>query len=113
MLSSKVIGNQTELCIQEFCKNHGIKILAQNYKLRGVECDLIVKSPNEEIWLIEVKTLNHDSYLERRVSPAQRERIRKALSNLILMYPKHTVRAHLVTVTKNQIIKWYYDFFVL
>lgn len=113
MSNPKLIGDQTEHWIHEYCKNHGLHILARNYKLRGIECDLIIKSPNQEIWLLEVKTLKYNCYLERRVSPSQIQRIRAALGYLILMYPNHTVRAHLVTVSKDQTIQWYYDFFIL
>jgi Holliday junction resolvase-like predicted endonuclease len=106
-------GITAETIVHAECRDKGYSILAKNLKIFGVECDLIVKVKNGEIWLIEVKTLAHLDYFERRVTGNQKKRIRQTLSYLMSRYPKSTVRGHLVTVTPQLKTQWYYDFFVI
>jgi Holliday junction resolvase-like predicted endonuclease len=109
---SKKTGQEAEFFVQKICREKNLSILAQNIKIRGIECDLIVETPDQELWLLEVKTLNNFSYLEYRVSELQRKRLLIALESLINRYPQQKVRAHLVTLDAKNKATWHFDFLI-
>lgn len=45
-----------EIRVAELFVQKGHKIIATNVRLAGVEVDLIVQTPQKEIWFIEVKS---------------------------------------------------------
>lgn len=102
-------GQQDERRALQFLEGKGFNFLAANQRVHRVEIDLIVRSPKDEICLIEVKSLQSEAYVERRVTPAQMRRIRFVLR--ALLERNLSARAHLVFVGKVQ-IEFVEDFFV-
>lgn len=103
-------GKSLELQVLESALNQGHSLLASNIKVCGVQLDLIVRSNQNEIWVIEVKSLSHSGFFSTRVKPAQSLRIRRALEYLIYKYAPSPVRGHLVTVQDGNMV-WHYDYF--
>lgn len=94
--------------VLEASLKRGAKLVARNIEIAGVEVDLIIEK-NRELHLIEIKSLQNLDYLERRVTPGQRERLRRALR--ALLEQGHQARAHLALVLPDR-IKILADFFV-
>lgn len=86
----------------------GAKLVSRNLQIAGVEVDLLLEKEGV-LHLIEIKSLQSLAYLERRVTPAQRERLRRALR--ALLEQGHQARAHLALVLPDR-IKLLTDFFV-
>jgi len=108
----RAIGLKAEARVKGLCLKQGHQLIGQNLKIMGIECDLIFKSREGEIWILEIKSLNRIDYFDRRVSPVQKKRIQTVLNYLLNKYHGSVIRAHLVTVCSRGIVQWYYDFFV-
>ncbi|WP_298594989.1 YraN family protein [uncultured Mitsuokella sp.] len=54
-MNNKILGNQGEALAANYLIQHGYAILAQNYRIRSAELDLVVKDGNT-IAFVEVKT---------------------------------------------------------
>lgn len=93
-----------EIRVAELFVQKGHKIIATNVRLAGVEVDLIVQTPQKEIWFIEVK-----SPFWPKVSRKQKYRQKKLLSWLSESFANKIFRYHLVTHQNGQlIIQWDY-----
>jgi Holliday junction resolvase-like predicted endonuclease len=87
----------------------GLRCLSSNQKYFGVEVDLLFETSAGERWVVEVKSLRDSNYLERRVTPAQRARIRRVLAQFLER--GIPTRAHLALVTKEK-VEFIEDFFI-
>lgn len=54
------------------------RILKIRWRTTYAEIDLIVESPKNEIWILEIKSLSHFDFLDVRVSWRQKERLKRA-----------------------------------
>ena len=104
-INPKRKGFFKENIVAQHLKKQGWTILHQNKKIFGVEVDILAKKENE-IFLIEVKSLKKESHLEKILKSKQKERLKKAAQSLCEDFSKG-VRLLLATVdSKNKI-----DFF--
>ena len=102
-------GKSQEKIAREFFEGGSNRCLGANVEIAGVEIDLVFREPFGDIYLVEVKSLTSTEFLERRVKPEQRKRIRRAMTALIER--GYIVRAHLAVVKRGEIyILW--DYFV-
>ena len=102
-------GRSQEKLVREFFEGGSNRCLGANVEIGGVEIDLVFREPFGDIYLVEVKSLTSVEFLERRVKPEQRKRIRRAMTALIER--GHIVRAHLAIVKKGEVfILW--DYFI-
>lgn len=79
--------------------------------MAGVQVDLLVQNQKKEkILLVEVKSLNHEAWLDFRLSAQQRRRLERALQCLIVRYEGHcVVEFCLATVGPSQEVQFYTD----
>ena len=106
--SGKISGQLAEDKVAQALRLRGCHILARNVILAGVEIDVLAEKDGT-MHLIEVKTLSRLVYFERRVTPKQVLRIRRALS--VFLERGQSARAHLVLVLPDR-LKILSDFFV-
>lgn len=70
--STKILGRAGENFAAKFLEKHGYKIIAQNFRIRSAEIDIIAEL-NKEIIFVEVKTRSNT----RRGLPAESVNLRK------------------------------------
>ena len=58
----KLLGRQGERLVYNYLKKLGYKILEKNYRCAFGEADIIVKSKQEEIVFVEVKTRSTNAF---------------------------------------------------
>lgn len=69
-------GEQAELLARDFLRQHGYEIIAERYRWRGGEIDLIARDGNALVF-VEVKSRAHESFglPEEAVTGAKRRKI--------------------------------------
>lgn len=105
------LGLYNEQRIVSQCLKSKFEIICQRTKIKGVECDLLIKTPKQEFWWIEVKSVFPNTLYPHGISNLQIRRIRRSLNWLMCDLSPKMVRGHLVTVS-NQQIQWHFDFFI-
>lgn len=92
---SSTVGPSPELKSTSLCKAHAqglwcenqvltyfrkksFRILKSRWRTPYAEIDLIVESPKNEIWILEIKSLSHFDFLDVRVSWKQKQRLKRA-----------------------------------
>ncbi len=80
------LGQQGEAFIEKYLIKEGYQVLKKNYRKKTGEIDLIVRSPENEIVFIEVKTRRSSKYgkPEEAVDSRKIEKIRKTAEHWIL-----------------------------
>ena len=108
-MNAKKAGAVGEDLVAQYLVSKQCEILGRNQKIKNVEIDLLVRAPNQQIWLIEVKILGSGQFFERRVTLAQKVRIRRTLQ--YYLEKKIPARAHLALVVRGQ-VRLLADYFV-
>ncbi len=107
-ISARLGQAEEERVLQHFVEA-GHACLGRNIRLSGVEIDLLIRTQDSEIWILEVKKISNLQYYERRVTPKQRQRILRVLRFFLESGKK--ARAHLVLVDSES-IRTEMDFFI-
>lgn len=71
----KKLGDSCEEKVRRFLIEEGWRILAVQKKVAGVEVDLIVRDPQGQCALVEVKSLSPQADLAYRLSSKQKQRL--------------------------------------
>ncbi len=96
------LGNSIENEIATKLKQQGWSILARSQRIAGVECDLIARDPNKQIWIIEVKYRRHaSSWGLDLLKTRQYRRQMRALRALSKQFPNDEVRWALIWRKKS------------
>ncbi|WP_413291421.1 YraN family protein [Bdellovibrio sp. HCB337] len=93
-------GEWAENRVAEHFQRKSFRILKSRWRTTYAEIDLLVESPRQEIWILEVKTLSTFDFLDVRVSRKQKERLKRAHLFVQSKTPK-PVRLALVFVDKK------------
>lgn len=105
-----ILGLQNEYRVLHQCLKSNFEIIKIRSQIKGVECDLLIKTPKNEIWWIEVKSIFSGSIYPQGISNYQIRRIRQSLNWLMCDLSPQVIRGHLVTVGNNQ-VTWHFDYF--
>lgn len=102
-INPKRKGAMKEQIVSQNLQNKGWKILDQNKKVLGVEIDIIAKK-EQQIMLVEVKSITREEQLENILKDKQKERLKKAAEVVFGEYPDKQPSLIFATVDrKNQI----------
>jgi Holliday junction resolvase-like predicted endonuclease len=71
-------GSDAEERVANYFLAKKFVVLKRRFRTKYAEMDLLVESPNHEIWILEIKTLSHADFLGVRVSWKQKERLKRA-----------------------------------
>lgn len=88
-----------------YLKKKGYRVLAKNWRARGVEVDVVVEDPRGEVVFVEVKTRRstHMGYPEEAVTAEKRRHMERAAEAWIA---EHRVlgpwRADVVAITMRE-----------
>lgn len=93
-----------EEIIKTELRHNGLRILAENTRILGIEVDLVVQTPNREVWLIEIK-----SPFLPLPKPKQKQRQKRLLNQLCLRFPQTIIRYHVITQENGQLV-WFWDY---
>ena len=82
----------------------GLRVLAKNTRIQGVEVDLIAYDPStDELVVVEVKTTGNGSDGSRRISTSQRRRLARA-TQVLSNYNR--VRAEAISIDGSQLPRY-------
>ena len=98
-------GEANEVLVMDWLQKKGWEILAKNTKHLGVEIDLIAQKQERTV-VFEVKSLNHDSHLEKILSPKQKQRLQSVVNSLVQDFPQG-LELMLATVNRKKEISFY------
>lgn len=76
-------GLQSELVVEKHFLAQGYQALARRLKTPYAEIDLLFRTPESHLLMVEVKTVNIESFQPHRVSWRQKQRQLRALQFLI------------------------------
>ena len=77
------LGRRGEALATSMLARSGLRIIARNRRIAGVEIDVVAESPDEDLLLIiEVKTSRGNTPPEHRVDRTRRRRLGRAASSL-------------------------------
>jgi Holliday junction resolvase-like predicted endonuclease len=71
-------GQWAEMKVADYFIKKSFRILKTRWRTTYAEIDLVVESPQREIWILEIKSLSHFDFLDVRVSKKQKERLKRA-----------------------------------
>lgn len=94
-----ITGQTGEKLAADYLKKHGFKLLAQNYKTKIGEIDLLAKN-NGDIVIVEVKTKSTNRFGEgfEMVNFFKRRKLLQLAKLAQIKYPDKTVRIDVVSV---------------
>jgi Holliday junction resolvase-like predicted endonuclease len=72
------LGLAAEARVVQYFLQKSFRIIKQRWRTPFAEIDLLVESPNGEVWIVEIKTLTSFDFLEARVGWKQKERLKRA-----------------------------------
>lgn len=93
-------GLDSEQYVLNYYHQKGYQILAQRLKTPFAEVDLLFRSPEGHILMVEVKTANLQTYQVHRISWKQKARLIRALQFLAARF-EALVEVHWAFVTKD------------
>lgn len=96
-------GLDSEQCVLNFYHHKGYQVLAQRLKTPFAEVDLLFRSPEGHILMVEVKTANLAIYQAHRISWKQKARLMRALQFLAARF-ETLVEVHWAFVTKDGVV---------
>jgi len=67
-----------EECVAQYFLKKNFKVLKRRFRTTYAELDLILESPKQEIFVLEIKTISHFDFLDVRVSQKQKDRLKRA-----------------------------------
>lgn len=98
-------GMENETVVMNQLKKQGWKILSKNTKHLGVEIDLIAQKQERTV-VFEIKSLTHDSHLEKILSKKQKQRLQSAVNSMAQDFPQG-LELMLATVNRKKEISFY------
>ena len=93
-------GLQSEKYVIQFYQDQGFELLAQRVKTPFAEVDLLFRTPDQNVLMVEVKTANIRDFHLHRISVHQRKRLLRALLFLAEKL-ESLVEVHWAFVTKG------------
>jgi Holliday junction resolvase-like predicted endonuclease len=100
MNEAHALGARGERFAAKMLAARGLRILARNTRIQGVEIDLIAYDPStDELVVVEVKTASDGRNGLRQLSPRQRRRLARATRVLACHGP---VRAEAIAIHADQ-----------
>jgi putative endonuclease len=99
----KNTGEVGEKLAADYLKKHGFKIIAQNYKTKIGEIDILAQQKND-IVVIEVKTKSTNQFGEgfEMVNFFKRQKLLQLAKLIQIKYPDKTIRIDVVSVNTSQ-----------
>jgi Holliday junction resolvase-like predicted endonuclease len=108
-LKSFYRGQQAELHVAERLQAQGYQLLKQRYKIFHQEVDLVMKTPDGDYLLVEVKAVQEAAFLEHNLRARQMRGLRRVCQ--ILREKGHKIQIRLAVVLPNQEIHWIDEIF--
>ncbi len=90
-------------------RSRQFQLLRRRWKSPFAEIDLVLRSPEGFVHLVEVKSLPSDQYLHLRVTEAQRRRLRRCWQWCLERNPKTLLE--LAVVSQQGVVRIFPDFF--
>lgn len=97
-LNSNLVGQRVENTVEQILKRQGWTVIARNEKKFGIEMDRLMRWPNGDFIVLEIKSISDLNFLELRVSSRQRLRL-EALRSLLqaeIRQPVHLMYGYLL-----------------
>jgi Holliday junction resolvase-like predicted endonuclease len=98
-ISSQQKGLEAEKIVAAYFKARGCQLLRHRYQSPFGEIDLIFRSRNSDLLLVEVKTISQFSDLKTRVSRNQKRR----LKNCLIWFSERDPHARLLLAVVNSL----------
>ncbi len=102
-------GYRNEFLVGQFYLRQGFKIVAHRFKTPFAEVDLICEDKNQDLVIVEVKTVSDSFWNSSRISSRQKYRLKNATLHLMEQTSKN-VEVHLAFVDKDGKIDILKDF---
>ncbi|MDO4870841.1 MAG: ribonuclease HII [Candidatus Saccharibacteria bacterium] len=101
-ITTKNIGDWGEREVVNHLQHQGFTILAQNWRTKSFEIDIVAQK-SDEIYLIEVKTRKNSDFGggEAAINTHKKHKLKLAAEAILSKYPDATIKIYAIFVTGN------------